>query len=108
MKMHIKLTELLKKLPITVNFQREENGSFWAESPDLPGCFAQGENLISAMEEFKYSVFIYFEVPKKLADPKILRYTAPVPAELVDTSYQVEDSDPHLSRVPQQLVPSFV
>lgn len=104
-KLHPSLQKLFASLPIAVIFYREEDGSFWGKSAELEGCYAQGKNLLKAMEEFKYAVFLYFEVPKKYADPQLLKYTAPIPAELVDTITSVENPDPHLDLISQTLQP---
>lgn len=32
-------------------FFHAENGGYWAEFPDLPGCFAQGESIEQAVAE---------------------------------------------------------
>jgi len=34
----------------TVLFHRAEEGGYWVEVPDLPGCYSQGETMEEAIE----------------------------------------------------------
>lgn len=39
---------MLRGYPAIFHF---ENGGYWAEFPDLPGCFSQGESIDEAASE---------------------------------------------------------
>lgn len=43
----------------TVNLHQEEDGSFWAEVVELPGCFASGENLDELREALEEAISLY-------------------------------------------------
>lgn len=38
-----------------------EEGGYWAEIPDLPGCFSQGETLDELMENVREAAALYLE-----------------------------------------------
>jgi predicted RNase H-like HicB family nuclease len=38
---------------------RREDGSYWAELPDLPGCFASGETISELREAIEESAALY-------------------------------------------------
>lgn len=42
-----------------VRIHREEDGSFWAEVLDLPGCFASGANLDELSEALEEAISLY-------------------------------------------------
>ena len=43
----------------TVNLHQEEDGSFWAEVVELPGCFASGEDLNELREALEEAISLY-------------------------------------------------
>ena len=43
----------------TVNLHQEEDGSFWAEVVELPGCFASGDNLDELREALEEAISLY-------------------------------------------------
>lgn len=38
---------------------REEDGMFWAEIEDLPGCFASGESIAEVIDALQEAVSLY-------------------------------------------------
>ena len=68
---------------VRVRLHQEEDGRFWAESPDLPGCYTQGTTLDEALQNMKDAIFTYFEIPNEQADPSLLRYEGETVGELV-------------------------
>jgi predicted RNase H-like HicB family nuclease len=69
-----KVKDLDSKLPADVIFHPSTEGGFWVESPDLQGCFAQGDTLYEASINFKEAVFDYFDIPRGLQKSIILSY----------------------------------
>lgn len=43
----------------TVTLHQEEDGSFWAEVVELPGCFASGDNLDELREALEEAISLY-------------------------------------------------
>lgn len=39
----------------------EEDGSFWAEVPELPGCFASGSTIAELVEAVQEAIRLYLE-----------------------------------------------
>lgn len=54
------------ELTATVHF---ENGSYWAEVLELPGCFASGHTLDELRESLEEGVRLYLE-PESAAGPR--------------------------------------
>nr|WP_314992303.1 type II toxin-antitoxin system HicB family antitoxin [uncultured Treponema sp.] len=59
-------------------FHAEEDGGFWGEFPDLPGCFTQGDtetevyaNAVEAMELYLQDDYTIDTLPKVSAASKI-------------------------------------
>lgn len=42
-------------------FHKEENGGYWVEFPDLPGCFSQGETLEEAYVMSKEALALWLD-----------------------------------------------
>ena len=42
----------------------EEEGGFWCECPQLPGCCTQGETVDELMQNMKEAVALYLEDPR--------------------------------------------
>ena len=68
------IKDLASKLPEDVTFHASDKGGFWVDSPNLPGCFAQGDTLNEASINFKSAVFDYFDIPSELQKSIILSY----------------------------------
>ncbi|HWT90770.1 MAG TPA: type II toxin-antitoxin system HicB family antitoxin [Solirubrobacterales bacterium] len=47
-------------MEITADIRREE-GSYWAEVPALPGCFASGHDLDELFDSLREGVELYLE-----------------------------------------------
>lgn len=50
---------------------REENGSYWAEVLELPGCFASGESLDELSEALDEAIRLYREDDAETARPAV-------------------------------------
>ncbi len=44
-------------------YRDEEEGGFWCECPQLPGCYTQGETVDELMQNMKEAVALYLEDP---------------------------------------------
>ncbi len=42
----------------------EQEGGFWCECPQLPGCYTQGETVDELMQNMKDAVALYLEEPE--------------------------------------------
>ncbi|MEK7480678.1 MAG: type II toxin-antitoxin system HicB family antitoxin [Patescibacteria group bacterium] len=51
---------------LEVEIHRAEEGGFWAQIKNLPGCNTQGENFFDLIDMINDAVFTYFEVPERL------------------------------------------
>lgn len=58
------------KLPTELNIvvHIEKDGGFWAEFPDLPGCYTQGDNLAELSNQVQDAILTYFDVPREKAE----------------------------------------
>lgn len=56
-----------KKYPgkIAVHVERSEDGGFWAEIKDFPGCFTEAETFSELISMVNDAMRMYFEVPDK-------------------------------------------
>lgn len=70
---------------IRVRVHQEEDGRYWAEATDIPGCYTQGRTMDEALQNMKDAVFTYYEVPKEYADPLLIRYEGETVGQLVTT-----------------------
>jgi predicted RNase H-like HicB family nuclease len=52
-------------MEITANIRLEE-GSYWAEVPSLPGCFASGHDLDELFESLREGVELYLRDEEKV------------------------------------------
>lgn len=50
-------------------FHVKEEGGYWVEFPDLPGCFTEGETLEEAYAMAGDALFVYTEGEEKLSSP---------------------------------------
>ena len=107
-KIHPSLEKLFKSLPTVAVFHRED-GVFWVEFPDIPGCYAQGDTYDKALEKGKFSLFSFFEVPKQYSNPKFIE-TKPsnFPAQFLDPSVPVRRAPSQVRVRLGSLVDSFV
>ena len=46
---------------VTVHVYRAEEGGFWAEMPDYPGCYTQGETMDELEENVREAVQCYLD-----------------------------------------------
>ena len=63
----------------------EEDGMFWAESPDMPGLFASGESMDELLESLGEALALYLDIPAvnaRLSEPR------PVAATEHDLEYE--------------------
>ena len=59
---------------------REEDGSFWAEVQELPGCFASGETLDELLEALKEAIGMCLEYkPESALVATEIHVSVPVP-----------------------------
>ena len=75
-----KLEQIPKKFAIRVHLG--EDGIWWTDSPDIPGCYSQGETQEEAILNMKDSVFTYFGAPARLSDPSLLKVEGELQFEL--------------------------
>ena len=47
----------------------EQEGGFWCECPQLPGCYTQGETVDELMQNMKEAVALYLEEPEGVQFP---------------------------------------
>lgn len=55
-------------MELTVNVH-EEDGMFWAQVEELPGCFASGKDEAELLEAIKESVALYLAEPASGSPP---------------------------------------
>ncbi|MBI4022980.1 type II toxin-antitoxin system HicB family antitoxin [Candidatus Berkelbacteria bacterium] len=48
---------------IRVRLHQEEDGTYWAESPDAAGCFTVGETIDETLRSMQDAVRTHFELP---------------------------------------------
>ena len=61
-----------------VMIERDEDGVYVAEVPDLPGCATEGKTKKELMKNVKEAIQAYLEVLRKKGDP--------IPIEMVQVS----------------------
>ncbi len=44
----------------------EQEGGFWGECQELPGCYSQGETLNELMQNMQEAIELYLEEPDKV------------------------------------------
>lgn len=49
----------MPQMTITVTIHQEDDGSFWAEPEELPGCFASGDTLEELNENLAEAISLY-------------------------------------------------
>ena len=67
--------ESLNQIPkrFTVRVHLGEDSIWWTDSPEIPGCYSQGETQEEAILNMKDAVFTHFGVPDRLSDPSLLK-----------------------------------
>lgn len=54
----------------TVRVYRAEEGGYWAECPELPGCFTQGETMTEVRKNAREAISLYLEtLAERMAAP---------------------------------------
>lgn len=71
-----KLLNMASVFPATVVVHKAQDGGYWVESPQFSGCFASGDTMSSALNDFKYCIFDYFDIPEKSQNVKALKYAS--------------------------------
>lgn len=61
----------IKELQFKVIVERDENGIYVAEVPELPGCYTQGKTLEEARERIKEVIKLVLESDKELKKEKL-------------------------------------
>lgn len=56
----------MKKYSFTVVIEKDEDGMYVAEVPDLKGCYTQGKTLEEAMENIKEVIGLCLETQKEI------------------------------------------
>lgn len=74
-----KVHELPTKIHVAIH--RDEDGLFWAESPDVPYCYTQGKTLDETIFNMKDAIFTHFAIPAKNSDPNLLKTNEELSAE---------------------------
>ena len=74
------LEKIPKKFAIRVHLGND--GIWWTDSSDIPGCYSQGKTQEEAILNMKDSVFTYFGVPARLSDPSLLKVEGELQLEL--------------------------
>lgn len=67
-------------MELTANIHRED-GSYWADVPKLPGCFASGETLDELFDSLREGIWLYLaegDPPADGASSQRLRLAAAV------------------------------
>ncbi|MEA2113726.1 MAG: type II toxin-antitoxin system HicB family antitoxin [Patescibacteria group bacterium] len=74
----------LEKIPkkFAVQVHLGDDGIWWTDSPDIPGCYSQGKTQEEAILNMKDSIFTYFGVPARLSDPSLLKVEGELHLEL--------------------------
>ena len=67
--------KILGQIPkkFTVRVHLGEDGIWWTDSPEIPGCYSQGKTQEQAILNMKDAVFTHFGVPANLSDPSLLK-----------------------------------
>lgn len=54
------MTQIHRDMELTANIHLED-GSYWADVPELPGCFASGETLDELFSSLREGVRLYLD-----------------------------------------------
>ncbi len=69
---------IVERMKYRVMIERDEDGTYVARVPDLPGCATEGKTRNELMKNVKEAIQAYLEALKKHGDP--------VPVEMVQVS----------------------
>lgn len=50
---------------LLVKIKKSQDGGYFAEVVNLPGCHTQAETVLELLEMINYAVFTYFDIPQK-------------------------------------------
>lgn len=59
------MSKFPSKIQIVIHI--ESDGGFWAEFPQLPGCYTQGDSLDKLPGQVNDALLTYFDIPRKQA-----------------------------------------
>src|SRR5437763_13772533 len=76
----------MQQLALHVDVHRED-GSYWAEVRELPGCFASGDTVAELIEAVEEAVAVYLAPPEAAEVP-------PVAVELAGFDLSLESQQP--------------
>ena len=65
------MTKSVMELQFKVIVERDENGVYVAEVPELPGCYTQGKTLEEARERIKEAIKLVLESDNDLKKEKL-------------------------------------
>ena len=68
-----------KQLSVVIHY---EDGSIWAEVPELPGCFASGETMAELTEAVEEAVGLYLATADRPAPVRMTAATLVAAVEL--------------------------
>ena len=71
---HKSILEMVTEFPMTIWIYSEEDGGFSIQSARLATCFASGDTLKQALNNFKFAMFDYFDVPLAKQDTNLVSY----------------------------------
>jgi predicted RNase H-like HicB family nuclease len=76
--------EGLEKIPkkFLIRVHLGEDGIWWTDSSDIPGCYSQGKTQEESILNMKDAIFTHFSVPDRLADPSLLKVEGELQLEL--------------------------
>ncbi len=70
------------RMEITAKIRHEE-GSYWAEVPSLPGCFASGHNLDELFESLREGIELYLSDGQPEGPEGPLKLTAAILSDTI-------------------------
>ena len=59
----------MKRIKVAMVVHQEEDGGFWADFPELPGCCTQGDTLDELREHAVEAATGWLEVARSQGDP---------------------------------------
>lgn len=75
----IRYTSLMKSSKLTtirVALHQEDDGSYWAESADAPGCFTVGDTIDETLRNMQDAIRTHFELPKQASIRTLTDFSA--------------------------------
>jgi predicted RNase H-like HicB family nuclease len=55
--------EGIRAVELSAKIQRDDDGTYWAEVQELPGCFASGASVPELLEALREAVSLYLAEP---------------------------------------------